>query len=54
MLVKQSTRQLNRSPKTLNRKLQSSNVKEVIIQGGLEVGKSMVKEPLKTNNKRVM
>jgi len=40
--------------KTLNRKQQSSNAKEVIIQGGPQVGKSMVKEPLKVNNKRIM
>lgn len=54
MLAKQSTRQLNRSTKTINHKLQSSNAKEVIIEGCPEVGKAMVKKPLKANNKRAM
>jgi len=54
ILAKLSTRQLNCSTKTLNPKLLSSNAKEVIIPRGLEVRKSVVKEPFKANNKRIM
>ena len=54
MLAKQAARQLNCSTEIVHRKPQSVNAKEVIIQGGPEAKKLVVKEPLKANNKRVM